>query len=290
MTFRGSAAFSLVVACALLHATAAHADPRACSSAAEDGQTLRAAGKLRAAHTKFLECAQKECPSIVRVDCSKWGAELAETMPTIIVDARDTELHDVGDVEVLVDGATVAEHLDGKAIPVDPGPHTLVFHRAGSPSIVERVIIKEGVRGRIFTVRFGPFPIPPAQAPVPVPVRKHSAPPWVLVGVGGAMVVTGVALALTAPALPAGCVVKAGQYVCEPFPGESPEANQDRREAAGDAVRRALYGYVFAGVGAAVVGGGLLWHFLEPTGPVKAAAVTPWATDSGGGLLARGAF
>lgn len=288
MTFPSSVAAALVVACALLNATTAYADPQACSTAAEDGQRLRAGGKLRAARTKFAECALKTCPTIVRADCAKWGAELAETMPTIIVDARDADLHDVGDVEVIVDGETVAQQLDGKAIPVDPGPHTLVFHRAGSPPVVERVIIKEGVRGRSFAIRFGGPPPAPAAAPAAVPIREHSAWPWVVVGVGGAMVVTGLVVVLTAPRFPSGCDQTTKK--CAALPGETPQDLEDRQAQAGDSVTLPRFGTILTGVGAAVVAGGLLWHFLEPTGPAKAAAITPWASDTGAGLAARGTF
>ena len=49
--------------------------------------------------------------------------------PTIIIDAKDEVGHDVGDVTVLVDDAMVAAEIDGKAIPLDPGPHTVRLQR-----------------------------------------------------------------------------------------------------------------------------------------------------------------
>ena len=278
-------------------AKGAHADPQACAAAAEDGQKLRAAGKLLAARSKLTECAVAACPALIRDDCARWNADLAATMPSIIIDARDADLRDLADVEVSIDGTTRAPSLDGKSIAIDPGPHRLVFHHAGSPPIIENVIIKEGARGRLFSIRFGATLRPAQQQPVaapskpeePVVMREHTPWPWVVVGVGGAVTVLGVLAIVTAPGLPTGC--HATSRSCTPLQGETDREHATRQDDAGTSQSQPRLGLIVGLTGLAIAGGGLLWHFLEPSGPTRSATLlAPWASASGSGLATSGTF
>ncbi|MBS2016521.1 MAG: hypothetical protein JST00_26795 [Deltaproteobacteria bacterium] len=95
--------------------------------------------------------------------------------------------------------------------------------------------------------------------------RGHTPYPWILVGVGGAAVVAGVIVLATTPKLPDGCT--AATKTCTRVPNETPLQYTERQEAAGRSQTQPTVGGVIAGVGGAVLIGGLLWHFLEPTGP-----------------------
>jgi hypothetical protein len=153
-------------------------DKQACVRASDDGQTLRLDGKLRAAREQFLVCADASCPVIVRSACTQWLGEVDMSLPTIVPAARDPDGNDLPNVHLLLDGQPLADHLDGRALPVDPGTHTLRFVSPDGALFEQSVVIREGEKGRAITVSF------PRRAPVqppPGPSRQASSPP----GAGG---------------------------------------------------------------------------------------------------------
>jgi hypothetical protein len=319
-----AAALALVSA----HASGASAsDTASCTSAAEEGQRARAAGKLLEARRHFTACSGgTRCPALVQQDCAKWAAEVADATPSIVIDARDPNDHDVGDVTVIVDGTVVATHLDGKALPIDPGPHTILLRRQGHPDVVERIIAKEGVKARPLRVAFSPpSPSPaPERATTESPraseraratderARGHTIFPWLVFGAGAAATVAGIVVILAAPDLPPGCD-RATQKCTYLVPSVSdtpvhdkqrvptPEEKADldaRREQAGRSIGEPKLGLQIAIVGALVMTGGIVWHLFEPAGTKKADSkpvrarfrATPWASAGGGGLVAGGTF
>ena len=139
-------------------------------------------------------------------------------------------------------------------------------------------------------------------APAPAEVREHTIPPWIVVGIGGAAIVAGVIVLVLAPKLPPGCS-EAGQS-CDLLDENGKKIdpkgdqidqlarNQNQAETAVDRGRAGLVTLV-AGVG--VVGGGLLWHFLEPTGPVSSSGsvkpkLNPAVAPGYAGLSLGGTF
>jgi hypothetical protein len=293
----------------------------ACTTAAEDGQRARASGKLRAARSSFLSCSGaggQQCPSVVQRDCAKWAAELADATPTIVLDARDTQGHDVGDARVTIDGEVVRNALDGKAIEVDPGSHVILLERPNGARGSETIIAKEGVKARVVRVAFGDAsPMQPAsanrneqtakggddpqQAPTAGTTGGHTVWPWIVVGVGGVSMVTGLLLILTAPDLPPGCDTSTS--LCTPFGKdasgrdiETQEELSKRQQQAGTATDQPTWGTVVLIGGTLIALGGVAWHFLEPTGPSKGSGrqrkphVAPWIGSGGGGLAASGTF
>ena len=103
--------------CLTAHGSAA-ADKAAvaCIQSAEDGERARKAGELLHARELFARCAARECPAMLRRDCSSWIEDADRQIPSIVLGARDGQGHDVVDARASVDGALVREHLDGKAI------------------------------------------------------------------------------------------------------------------------------------------------------------------------------
>lgn len=125
--------------------------------------------------------------------------------------------------------------------------------------------------------------------------RGHTPYPWIVVGIGGATVAAGLAVALTAPNRPSGC--DESTNTCTQNPGESKEDLVDRQDRAARAKNQPVIGWAVFGGGLALVAGGLLWHFLEPTGPKKSSArpsvtptVAPMVGPAFAGLSLGGAF
>lgn len=141
-----------------------------------------------------------------------------------------------------------------------------------------------------------PAPAASASTPAPPPqeIREHTVPPWIVVGVGGAAVVTGLILLVAAPKIPPNCDESSGK--CTKEGNETPEQLQSERDQAGKGAgfRTAGLACIIGGVGIAV--GGVLWHFLEPTGPAPTAGslkkpkVTPDVSPSYAGVSLGGRF
>ncbi len=294
-------AFSLVLGVTLASARAHATDIAACLTASEKGQRARTAGKLREARGQFLVCGSDGCPAIVRRDCAQWQVELISLMPSVVFGAKDKRGRDLFDVIVTMDGEALLTKLDGKAVAVDPGPHTFKFEMPGQTPVVERALVKEGEKTRVVAVTFGPeIPDGGAADPSknsapndehakPAEDRGHTALPWVVVGIGAATVVTGLVIVLTAPKLPTGC--NDTTLTCVRTPGVSDENFARAQDQAGRADSQPRLGLIVGGVGLAVAAGGLLWHFLEPTGPRRSALrVSPWASPGSSGFVFDGAF
>lgn len=170
-------------------------EKRACAEASERAQELRSVGKLLAARERLLVCARSSCPGVVRKDCSDWLSEVERVTPSLVPTARDAAGHDVTSARVIVDGVTLTSGLDGRAIPVDPGRHTLRVE-AASGTAQSELLVREGERGRVVSmVLEGSTPVPgPAAATAPVPTLPISSgheaprrrgPPVVAYGLGG---------------------------------------------------------------------------------------------------------
>jgi hypothetical protein len=284
----------------------ARADVQACLAASERGQHARAAGKLREARDQFNVCGADACPAMVRRDCVQWQQEIVSILPSVVFGARDAKGRDLFDVTVSMDGEVVTRKLDGKGVLVDPGPHTFKFEIPGTPPAIEKALIKEGERARNITVSFNTGndagggtttePTPPIAPPKPPPeqpseVREHSVFPWILVGVGGAGIVAGVVIVATTPDRPSNC--NKDTATCARRTGESDadlKADQDR---AGKADTQPVIGYGVVAGGAALVIAGLVWHFVEPTGPKTSGSdvrVTPWTSPRSAGLTLDARF
>jgi hypothetical protein len=156
-----------------------------CATSYTKGQELRRQGSLRAAREQLLVCASERCGKI-QPECVRWVTELDETMPSVVLRARDAQGGDVADVRVLLDGAPLVERLDGRTVPVDPGEHTFRFERAGSPPVDFHALIVEAEKSREVSVRFGGSASAlPAMAP-PVATVVASRPiPWSAYLLGG---------------------------------------------------------------------------------------------------------
>jgi len=137
-------------------ASAADSPKAQCAAAYESSQELRAAGKLSSAREKLVICAQDACPAFVQSDCAQWLIEVQKEMPTITIAARDRDGADTTQVRLIVDGQVVAEQLDGKPVPIDPGAHKLRFELEGSDPIEQQLLVNQGQKDRTVVVSFAP--------------------------------------------------------------------------------------------------------------------------------------
>jgi hypothetical protein len=91
-----------------------------CDEAFSGTQNARKNTQLLRARELATLCLQS-CPAFARADCVRWLHEIDESTPTILFHVEGAE-----DAAVYIDGKRVADHLDGRAIEVDPGRHR--FH------------------------------------------------------------------------------------------------------------------------------------------------------------------
>lgn len=170
----------------LLGAVPARADAAAaaCIDAHEQAQRLMQDGHLRAAREKLLVCSREACPKVAQTDCSTWMRDVARDMPTVVVTARDAAGRDTEKVRVVVDGEPFAESLDGRALPLDPGPHAFRFE-SGGRVLEQKVLVGAGEQNRHVVADFsGAAPVGP---PAPGAPEAAPSPPlatYVLGGVG----------------------------------------------------------------------------------------------------------
>jgi hypothetical protein len=147
---------TLVVAFAVrsaLSSVATAGELAACKASYEKAQEEKTAGHLNAALAHLRSCIDTSCPKFFRDDCERWTEQIESVLPTVVFVVR-RDGRDVTDVEVSSDGKLLVSSLDGKVVPVDPGPHEFSFTLSGFPSITRQLLIREGERNRIIDVEF----------------------------------------------------------------------------------------------------------------------------------------
>lgn len=164
-----------------VQASASDDEQSPCSKAYVAAQKGRKAGKLIEALRDLETCAREVCPGYQKTDCATWLGEVTEAIPTVVLGARDAGGRDLPDVRVAVDGLPTEGALLGRALPIDPGPHTLTFTLPGGAAVEERVILREHEKARSIVVTL------PVETPGPSPATGARAVPvaaWVIGGVG----------------------------------------------------------------------------------------------------------
>ena len=118
-----------------LASSASAQDLNACIASNEKAVALKKSGKLVDARKELVTCAADACPDAIKAACRKRAGEITAMMPGVVFDVRDSTGNSVTQVKVTIDGAPFIDHLDGLAVPVDPGPHKFTFEVAGQPGI-----------------------------------------------------------------------------------------------------------------------------------------------------------
>lgn len=126
------------------------------------------------------------------------------------------------------------------------------------------------------------------------PSEGPGAGPWVVVGVGGAVLVTGVVLLATAT-YPAGCDTSTNKCVVSASTPNAQSVLDQKLSDANSARTQKGIGGVMTGVGVAGVGAGLAWYFLaksheKPATTARTFELAPAVTPTFAGLSAAGSF
>lgn len=129
-------------------------EKQVCTQAYIQGQRLKQEDKLIEAREQLLVCARDTCPATLRKDCTQWSAEVEQSMPTVVVEARNADGTDAIDVRVTIDGKPFVSHLDGKPRPVNPGVHVFKFRAEGEDPVENKVVIVAGEKNRKLSVKF----------------------------------------------------------------------------------------------------------------------------------------
>lgn len=147
-------------------ATAEKPSTRACIDAATEGQKLRDRGKLLDARSKFLTCSQRTCPADIRSDCGTWLSRVEESIPRIVLGARDEGGQDLVNVRVRANDVIVATELVGRERAFDPGPYRFDFETEDGRKATTSAVLRAGDATRSIVATFpakGPESAGPAQ-------------------------------------------------------------------------------------------------------------------------------
>lgn len=293
------------------YADVARADVQAeCVSAYDQTQALRKQGNLVEARQRALACSQPTCPGVVSKDCAQWLGEIDASLPTVVFSA-ELDGNDTAAVRVLLDGKPITDRLDGKAVSIDPGEHSVRFEMAGADPIEQTVVIAQGQKDRSIRAAFkskkaassapspasAPVPSPPADTAMPLAEAPPDAPAggvpawaWVIGGVGVASAGVGVGL-LVASVL--------GQSEITDHCGKSPaepgyDAGQCQTLGSDNDLKQGLAGG-FGGVGVVAIVVAIVGIATAPSSDPPAAAsasvhATPWLRWGAGGISVGGEF
>jgi len=271
----------------------------ACLAANEKSIALRNDHKLTQAREQALVCAATSCPEAVSAKCKKRVIELSAAIPTVVFVAKDGAGHDLVAVKVAMDGAQVADRLDGTPITVDPGPHVFHFELDGQPPVEQSFVISEGQKDRREVISIGPA----VAAAGPTPGGSELSPEGAshartqrIVGVvGAAGGVVGLGLGGIFGALAASDWSSA-KSACNHQPASCQTTSSSTGEAS-SASSKATISTVGLIAGGALFAGGVIVYFTAPKGGSSAPStagrnleVWPAAGPGGAGLLLRGSF
>jgi len=266
MLTTASLCFGLGALASIARAEPANVGVDRCVGADTTAQSLRREGKLGAARVDLAICVDPSCPALVRDDCNQRLDELDRAQPTIVLEARDNQGHDVSDVTVEVDGRPFVQRLDGIAVPVDPGEHTFTFEVKGRPpTVTQKFVLREGEKGRREQILLGGALQPAAMggtslrsSPVDAtPLGVQRVASLVALGAGLVGAAAGVAFAVEAKAKANDADAYCPRTVCAN--DAALRMNQDARVAGNLATGAFVVGA--AGIAGAVV----LWLTAKPS-------------------------
>lgn len=194
-------------------------------------------------------------------------------------------------LRVSIDGREVDAAILGLPYPIDQGQHRLRLE-APSFAVAERTFsIDYGATHTVSielstTPTSGSADVPPIAPPRERPASAGpGAGPWVLVGVGGALLIASAGFFAGYLVNTQGCeITSTGEGLCD--------NETQRMHAEAWATPTAIGAHVSLYAGIAAVGGGLLWWALSPRGSSAAsserASVTPWVAPGEGGAVLAG--
>ena len=177
-------------------AVAADRSSLACIQSAEEGESARSSADLIRARELFTRCSARDCPSVLRRDCTTWLDETERQIPSVVLGAHDAHGADLLEAHATIDGVRVQNRLDGTPLDLNPGPHTIRFEGTGVAPVELKVVIRAGEKNRSVLAPLAPPQPPPATTPAPAPVappppppppspQPHAGVPWGVFAFGG---------------------------------------------------------------------------------------------------------
>jgi hypothetical protein len=145
-----------------------------CADASEAGQRLLTERRFRAAAEHLDACAVKQCPDVIRRDCTAKRDEARRSVAVVRFVVTDRSGQRVPEVEVQVDGVRVARTSNG-GIEVDPGEHEFSFAAPKLAPATKRLDLRAGVKSREEVVVLAPTPLPEARTSRPDAVATNDA-------------------------------------------------------------------------------------------------------------------
>lgn len=177
------------ILCALIAVSApARADDAttdACLNSHTDGQKAALAGKLLDAKKAYVSCAATSCPDLVKEKCASLLADVEKRIPSVVLDVRDSENHDLSNVKVSVDGQVLSETLDGRSIPLDPGNRRFRFEAAGYRTLERTYLLREGELSRRIDVKLTSTKQTAEPRTTPKKPEASTGLPWTFWALGG---------------------------------------------------------------------------------------------------------
>lgn len=269
---------ALGLACCAWPARAGSPSAQECIDANENAIKLRKAHQLLAAREQFDTCARDACPAEIRTECAARLKDVNDEIPTIVFEAVDAQGNDLSQVEVEVDGKLLVDHLDGSALPLDPGTHRVRFEAPNLPSVTKTIVLHQAEKSRHERLMLGAPKAPeprkePSQEPSKEPGPGSGASQRTLGLVAAGAGVVGLALGgyfgLRANSAWSDSKAACSSSTCAPSDYATAVSDHDRAKSAAT-----LSTVFFAAGGAALALGGVLF-FTAPQ-------VTPGDTKSAG--------
>jgi hypothetical protein len=141
---------ALAVIAAVISSSSALAQPAvedACLADHRRTQELQLENKLIEADAAAVACAQPKCPAEVRTMCADFISRIRASQPTVVFEIRGTSGKVYASGTVTIDGAA-GRSLDGSAIAVDPGKHTIEFETGGLPKGKTTILVNQGEKDK----------------------------------------------------------------------------------------------------------------------------------------------
>lgn len=175
---------------------------RGCIAAHASTQRQRRTGAWQAARRSATQCAASACPDPLRSECSTWLSELDASMPALRFEASTSAGEPVRDAEIFVDGVRVATRVPNRAVPVDPGEHTVAAITPEGMAAKAQVSVDAGATQLVslrFTApaaarspaRFEPRPGPSPKAVAFRPRPRDRSTAYALLATSGAAALSG---------------------------------------------------------------------------------------------------
>lgn len=103
---------------------------------------------MRGARTLFLACSRPECGPFLQQECVARTSRLDDDIPTVVPIVTDETGEAVVDAQVSVDGVPLTSRVDGRALPVDPGPHLFAFSNDHGVFATRNLVVLRGEHNR----------------------------------------------------------------------------------------------------------------------------------------------